>query len=205
MKKKLVVVVFLLFLAACRGRKISLVVSTPVVSPSALPAIFSPTPRFVDYPTATLTSPASTPAQPDPGTATLALTPTSTQVKKMLVEIIGCNTSLDILHQMGEVTNAFPVLRNYTDKKLTNVCATLSASDEDRTHPDKTVCVAELPAGYQITLKLTVDTGSGKDTSIKINVTSNEGIHVDAMHSNCLDIGFPGWLPDKVNVLEPIP
>jgi hypothetical protein len=84
---------------------------------------------------------------------TLAPTPsptqtfTSTQLPPPSQDILGCNTSLDILHQMGEVTNAYSIIRNTTGQSLTNVCATLSASDEARVHPDKTVCVAALPAG----------------------------------------------------------
>ena len=118
------------------------------------------------------------------------------------MDILGCNTSLDILHQMGEVTNAYPVVRNYTGNNLTKVCATLSASDEARIHPDKIACVAELPAGYQATLKLTVDTGVGLDTAIQVVVNTNEGLSTAASRSSCRDIGLPGWLPDKAGVIE---
>jgi hypothetical protein len=121
------------------------------------------------------------------------------------MEILGCNTSLDILHQMGEVTNAYPVVRNLMGNTLTNVCATLSASDEARAHPDKTACVAALPSGYQVILKLTVDTGSGQDTAIQVVVNTSEGIGTSISQSSCRDIGLPGWLPDRIGVIEPIP
>ena len=88
---------------------------------------------------------------------------------------------------------------------LTNVCAILSASDEARVHPDKTGCVALLPSGDQVILKLTVDTGFGKDTAIQVVVTSVEGFSASAKSSSCLDIGLPGWLPDRVGIIEPIP
>ena len=120
------------------------------------------------------------------------------------MDIIGCNTGLDILHQMGEVTNAYPVVRNYAQQNLTNVCATLSASDEARVHPDKTGCVASLPAGYQVVFKLTVDTGIGQDTSIQVVAHTNEGISASASRPSCRNIGLPDWLPDKVGVVEPI-
>jgi hypothetical protein len=120
------------------------------------------------------------------------------------LDILGCDTSIDLVHQMGEVTNAYPVIRNSTGKNLTNVCATLSASDEARVHPDKTACVAALPGGYQVTLKLTVDTGAGQDTTIQVVVTTNEGVNASASLSSCRDIGLPGWLPDRVGVIEPI-
>ena len=106
---------------------------------------------------------------------------------------------------MGEVTNAYPVIRNLTGNSLTNVCATLSATDEARVHPDKTACVAALPAGYQITLKLTVDTGVGQDTAIQVGVNTSEGLSATASSSSCRDIGLPGWVPDNVGVIEPIP
>jgi hypothetical protein len=106
---------------------------------------------------------------------------------------------------MGEVTNAYPVIQNYSGNNLTNVCATLSATDEARVHPDKTACVAELPAGYQVTLKLTVDTQVGQDTAINVVVNTNEGFSAAVSRSSCRDIGLPGWVPGKVGVIEPIP
>jgi hypothetical protein len=121
------------------------------------------------------------------------------------LDILGCNTSLDILHQMGEVTNAFPIVRNSTKRNLINVCATLSASDEARVHPDKTFCLALLPAGDQTVMKLTVDTGFKQDTSIQVIVTASKGVTATASRSSCLDIGLPGWVPDKVGKIEPIP
>jgi len=106
---------------------------------------------------------------------------------------------------MGEVTNAYPIIRNSTGSDLTNVCATLTASDEARLHPDKTSCIASLPNGFQVTLKLTVDTGFKQDTSIHVDVTSNEGVTASLTRSSCRDIGLPGWVPDKTGVVEPIP
>ena len=106
---------------------------------------------------------------------------------------------------MGEVTNVYPVISNATAKNLTNVCATLSASDEARVHPDKTACVALLPTGYQVILKLTVDSGTGQDTAIQVLVTTNEGLGASATRPSCENIGLPGWLPELVGVLRPIP
>jgi len=105
---------------------------------------------------------------------------------------------------MGEVTNTFPIVENSSGSLLTNVCATLSASDEARLHPDKTTCVAELPTGYKVTLKLTVDTGFEQDTYIQVDVKTAEGLNASTSRPSCADIGLPGWLPDKVGVIEPI-
>jgi hypothetical protein len=106
---------------------------------------------------------------------------------------------------MGEVTNAYPVISNATGNNLTNVCATLSATDEDRLHPDKTVCVALLPSGYQVTLKLTVDTTTAQDTAIQVAVTTSQGLGSSTTRPSCEAIGLPGWVPEMVGVLRPIP
>ena len=216
MAKTILAFTALFFLAACGGINIPLAISTPVISPSSMPAILSPTPPFIPSATPTTTAlpliitvtevPSTTPVTATtttelPITATATFTPTP----NLLLAILGCNTSLDITHQMGEVTNAYPVIRNSTGNELTNVCATLTASDEARLHPDKTSCIASLPNGYQATLKLTVDTGFKQDTSIQVDVTSNEGFTASLTRSSCRDIGLPGWVPGKIGVVEPIP
>ena len=60
---------------------------------------------------------------------------------------------------MGVVTNAYVTISNLGNGNLTNVCAKSSVSDEARRSQDKSECILSLPAGYQVTLKLTVDTG----------------------------------------------
>jgi hypothetical protein len=122
----------------------------------------------------------------------------------LLLEMVGCNTSLDLRHQMGEVTNAFARLQNPGDADLSGVCATLSASDEARQHPDKAACIPSLPAGHQVILKLTVDTGFNQDTSILVEVTADQG-SASLSRPSCTAIGLPGWVPDQVGVLQPIP
>jgi hypothetical protein len=224
-----------LLLVACSGQYIPLPIITPVISPSPLPVILSPTPPFIpsstytviilpftptssetpsktqtETPTSTATT---TPFSSATSTATFTFTATNpptpttipTQPSDLALDILGCNTSLDILHHMGEVTNAYPVVLNHTVNNLTNVCATLTASDEARVHPDKISCVAALPAGYQVILKLTVDTGFKQDTAIQVVVSTTEGLSASASHSSCRAIGLPDWLPDKVGVIEPIP
>ena len=214
MIKTATVTLLLLMLAACKGGYIPLTVATSITWPSPLPAVLSPTPRFIPTATPTLIILPATPTNTQPAgqppteypTYTLVSTPTSTpgQPASLAVDILECNTSNDILHSMGEVTNAFPIIRNYTGVNLNNVCATLSASDEDRAHPDKITCAASLPAGFQVTLKLTADTRVNEDTTIQVVVTSNEGFGAIAGSSNCMDIGLPGWTPDEINVMEPI-
>lgn len=204
-KPFLVIVPMLMLLAAC-GDIVLPTQTTPGTRVSSpLPAIFSPTSPFV--PTSTFTPIGGPPTATEPPTATFTISPTETPAVtlSLLVEISGCNTSLDITHGMGEVTNAYPLLKNYTLADLTNVCATLTANDEAREHPDKTACVPLLPAGHQVLLKLTVDTGFQVDTSIQIEVTSQEGQNASIAAPSCTALGLPGWIPDKVGVVEPIP
>jgi len=189
-------------LTSCSGLKIPLFSGTPVIEPSPYPQIISPTPPFIPTNTLTGTQPTGT-ANMETPTLTASTVPTS--VESLGLEILGCNTSLDITHGLGEVTNAFPVVRNQGKTDLTNVCATLSASDEAKAHPDKTACTITLPPGYQIVLKLTVDTGFKQDTSITVNVTTEQGFGANATRSSCREVGLPGSVPAKVGILEPIP
>lgn len=190
-------------MAGCVGIGPPVVVSLPAVSPSPLPAVLSPTPPFQPSPTPSGTLLAGSPSETPTASATLP-TPTLTAAGRLLLEIVGCNTSLDIRHQMGEVTNAFARLQNAGNADLSDVCATLSASDEARQHPDKTACIPSLPAGYQVTLKLTVDTGFKQDTSIQVDVATDQG-SATLSRPSCTEIGLPGWVPDQVGVLQPIP
>jgi hypothetical protein len=170
----------------------------PIVSPSPLPPIISPTPSWSPTSTASVTltfSPTTTPE---------LLTPSPTPAG-LIIDLLGCNTSLDITHGMGEVTNAYPILKNLSNQDLSDVCATLSASDEGRPHPQKTGCIPYLPKGYQGILKLTVDTGFRKDTSIQVEVVSNQGVNGKFSRESCRTLGLPGWVPGKVGLLEPVP
>ncbi len=202
---RLFAILLLANVAACTSVTIPAQPPTGIVSPSPSPAIRSPTLPFV--PTSTFTPIGGSPTLTETSTLTPTSSPTATPsgTPGLLLEISGCNTSLDITHGMGEVTNAYPLLKNTTPADLTTVCATLSASDEDREHPDKTVCVDLLPAAHQVTLKLTVDTGFQEDTSIQVDVTTQEGLTATIEAPSCRDIGFPGWIPAEVGVIKPIP
>jgi hypothetical protein len=206
MIRTILVFTILFFLAACGGINVPLALITPVVSPSSIPAILSPTPPFIPSSTPTPTvHPSFITLTEVPSTTPTTPTATITPAVRLFLEISGCNTSLDVTHGMGEVTNAYPVIYNYTGAELTNVCATLSATDEGRLHPDKTACAPSLPTGYRIMLKLTVDTGYEQDTAIQVEANSSEGFAASQQVASCRELGFPGWIPSKVGILEPIP
>lgn len=189
----------LLLLAACTWANVNVEVATPAVSPSPSPRILSPTPPFLPSDTAA-PDPTST-VTPDLPIPTATILPET----EFQARITACDTSLDLSHGMGEVTNAYVLLQNYSPADLTEVCATLSASDEARQHPDKRACVASLPAGAQVTLKLTVDTAFRQDTALRVEVVSQEGFSADADAPSCRDAGLPGRPPAGNGTVEPIP
>jgi hypothetical protein len=119
------------------------------------------------------------------------------------VEILGCDTSIDVSHGMGEVTNAYVVLRNIGGTNLTNVNTTLRALDEGREHPDKTVEVSSLLAGYQVTLKLTVDSTYQEQTPIQIEVAADGGLFQRVGAESCEDIGL--FAPNPSDLTTPMP
>jgi hypothetical protein len=121
------------------------------------------------------------------------------------VDILGCNTSIDITHGMGEVTNAYVTVKNTGTVDLPNTCALLRAIDEeDREHPDKKVCVANLPVRNQVTLKLTVDSVYQQNTVIQVDTSSNDVLLLRVDKPSCTDIGLFGGAPSDVGVIKPI-
>lgn len=174
------------------------ITATSDVTPAALtntPVPGSPTPTGTDTPVATEVI-TTTPIIPVP--LTLLPTITSTASTAVNAEILGCNTSIDITHGMGEVTNAYVIISNISEINLTNVCATLNAQDEGRPHPDKTKCVASLPAGYQVIEKLTVDSTLGKASPVQVDVTMGSILLQRVAQNSCTNIDL---LPPKVGNL----
>ena len=105
---------------------------------------------------------------------------------------------------MGQVTNAYVTIKNTGNVDLLNACALLRAIDEDREHPDKEVCVTNLPAQYQVTQKLTVDSQYQADTIIQVDVTSNGIILLRVDKQSCRDISLIGGAPTDTGVVKPL-
>jgi hypothetical protein len=217
MKKTLPLALFLIFsLTACNGWSYT-VPTFPAPPPTITPSIFTPTPIILtitntttpavvsETPTVTATpviptetSTAFTEAPPPSDTPTLP--PVSPNI---IVEVLGCNTSIDLTHGMGEVTNAYVTLKNNTGTDLTNLCTTLNARDEGRVHPDKTVCVPLLEQGRQVTLKLTADSTYRVETPIQVEVKSGETLLSRLGQDSCTDIGL--FAPNPGLLLTPVP
>ena len=189
----------------------------PVWTPisSSTPGIVTATPIILSLPfTATpgvIVITPMTPTNTEIPSPTLTLAPvlptetfTPVPIQSVAVDILGCNTSIDITHGMGEVTNAYVTVKNTGTVDLPNTCALLRAIDEDREHPDKKVCVTNLPVQNQVTLKLTVDSAYKKDTVIQVDATSNEVILLRVDRPSCTDIGLFGGAPSDVGVIKPI-
>ena len=218
MKNPTLLLIMLAFsLTACGD--MDFVTSAPnpfAVTPSRPPTILSPTPVFLVYPTTSATlppppsltpSPAITEGTPPTATETFTPPPTVTLTnapQPLAIQLLGCDTGIDITHGMGEVTNAYVTLVNASGPDLTTVCATLSAADEGRIHPDKLICIPSLPRGYQVTLKLTIDTTFQVNTIVGVAVTSNEGILANAGGLACQDIGSFKPAPETIGVLQPV-
>ena len=215
--KRLIPLTFFLItsLTACDGWSYT-VPTFPAPPPTITPSIFTLTPIIVtitntttpsvvtDTPTETATSVTPTETataftEVPTHTATVTLPPVSPNI---IVDVLGCNTSIDITHGMGEVTNAYVTLKNNTGVDLTDLCTTLNAQDEGRVHPDKTVCVPLLADGQQVTLKLTVDSTYKVETPIQVEVKSGENLLARIPKDSCTDIGL--FAPNPGTLLTPV-
>jgi hypothetical protein len=178
----------------------SIVTATPiVVAASATSTPLVPTSTAIPFITAT-SAPTLIPSE------TAIILPTDTSPPggpSVSVEILGCNTSIDVTHGMGEVTNAFVVLRNTGVIELTNLSVTLNALDEGRAHPDKTVEVTSLLANHRVMLKLTVDSTYQEETPIQVEVAGDAGLFHRVGAESCRDIGLFAPNPGELNT--PVP
>ena len=104
---------------------------------------------------------------------------------------------------MGEVTNAFVTLKNTGNVELTNLVTTLYALDEGRVHPDKTQETSSLPAGYEVTLKLTVDSTYKQESPIQVEVNSDQELFPRAGVDACRDIDLLTSKPDSLKTPMP--
>ncbi len=211
----ILLILWMFFVASCNGWVIQPFPNnppTPFLPPTNTPSIFTPTPVVIGVASATPQIATSTPILFITATTTPTLIPSDTSVftqtsvpggPAVSVEILGCNTSIDVTHGMGEVTNAFVVLRNTGMIELTNVKTTLNALDEGREHPDKTVEVASLLAGYKVTLKLTVDSTYKAETPIQVEVTADGGLFQRLGTDSCKDTGLFAPNPNDLNTPMP--
>src|SRR5215207_2042775 len=208
-----------LFVASCNGWVIQpgpFNPPTPFLPPTNTPSIFTATPivvgasatptgQIVQVPTLTNIPFITATSAPTliPSETPIAIETTLPSAPAISVDILGCNTSIDVVHGMGEVTNAFVVLRNTGGIELTNLKITLNALDEGREHPDKTVEVSSLLAGYNVTLKLTVDSTYQEETPIQVEISADAGLFQRIGAESCKDIGLFEPNPDALST--PLP
>lgn len=217
MKKSIFSILLLLLAASCNGWVIqpgSFNPPTPFLPPTNTPSVLTATPVVIPLsPTATIQIlPTATSISFITATSIPTLIPSSTPGSiqtsvpggpAVSVEILGCNTSIDVTHGLGEVTNAFVILRNIGGVDLNNVTATLRALDEGEEHPDKTVEVPSLLAGYKVMLKMTVDSTYQAETPIQVEVTADGGLFQRVGADSCKDIGL--FAPNPTDLTTPVP
>ncbi len=175
------------------------VTSTPVVISLTPTITYTPFPTFTNAPTLTASStPTATP------TVHATLTNDPFGKPSISIKVLGCNTSIDVTHGMGEVTNAFVTLTNTGAVELTDIKATLFALDEGREHPDKTVELTSLAIRYQVTIKLTVDSTFKKETPIQVEVATDQGAFPREGLASCTDLGLFAPKPDGLNTPVPV-
>lgn len=203
MKKIIPTILMALLLTSCNGWVVQPFPGnppTPFLPATPTPPIITPTPNI---PTATITLtpvPTNTPFVVISDTPSLINLPSGPSIS---VEVLGCNTSIDVTHGMGEVTNAFITLKNTGSVQLTSLKATLFALDEGREHPDKTIEITSIPVAFQVTIKLTVDSTYQQETPIQIEVSGDGGLFQRVGSASCEDIGL--LAPNPNGLYTPVP
>ena len=217
MKRSIFTILLLLLTTSCNGWVIQpgpFNPPTPFLPPTNTPPIVTATPVVIAAsPTSTIQIlPTATSISFITATSVPTLIPSNTpdtiqttvpSGPAVAVEILGCNTSIDVTHGLGEVTNAFVVLRNTGGVDFINMTATLRALDEGEEHPDKTVEVPSLLTGYQVTLKMTVDSTYQEKTPIQVEVTADGGLFQRVGADSCKDIGL--FAPEPGDLITPVP
>ena len=209
MKKHIPLFLAMLLLSSCNGWIIQpLPGPTAFLPPTPTPSIFTPTPVVIGVATSTpqiatnTSQPTLIPTSIDTSIPTSTQTPAS-YGPSISIKVLGCNTSIDVTHGMGEVTNAFVTLKNNGSVELTNIKATLFALDEGRVHPDKTAELTSLPVGYQVTVKLTVDSTYKQESPIQVEVVTDQSTFPREGLASCTDIGI--FVPRPDGLKTPIP
>jgi hypothetical protein len=213
MKRVIPLILAMLITTSCNGWIIQPGnLPTPFLPPTPTPSIFTATPVVIVVASATPQVATSTPISFITATSAPTFSPSNTPASaattlpsgpSISVEVLGCNTSIDVVHGMGEVTNAFVTVRNTGGVELTNLKVTLKALDEARVHPDKTAEVASLPVGYKVNLKLTVDSTYKAETPIQIEVSGDAGLFQRVGADSCKDIGLFAPNPDSLKTPMP--
>jgi hypothetical protein len=214
MKTPFLAIVFAFLLSSCNGWSFQPIPGpTPFLPPTPTPSIYTPTPVVIgaSSPTPAVATNTVVPTNTNlpNATNTEAIPPSSTHTATpsgpaIAINVLGCDTSVDVSHGMGEVTNAFVTLKNTGGVELTNIRVTLFALDEGREHPDKTVELAALPIGNQVTVKLTVDSTYQAETPIQVEVASAQGLFPREGQASCTDIGIFAPNPNSLNTPVPV-
>lgn len=212
MKKIIPIILFSLIATSCNGWTIQPLSNnpTPFVLSTPTPVVFSPTPAIADITPTVTNTPTFLPTNTNMPIPTLTEAPLNTNTPTSIVNapalqilVLGCNTSIDVTHGMGEVTDAYVTLKNIGNVDLTNLVATLYALDEGREHPDKIQEITLLPVSHEVTLKMTVDSTYKQESPIQVEVSSDQKLFPREGLGSCRDIGL--FAPKPEVLTTPVP
>ncbi|MDP2974225.1 MAG: hypothetical protein Q8N60_04185 [Candidatus Diapherotrites archaeon] len=85
-----------------------------------------------------------------------------------------CETSMNVLQGLGEVTNVYITVENYGDKAATNVKISATANDVGQQISNASGTISAISIGATKKIKLTVDTENNIPTTATVTVTCPE-------------------------------
>ncbi len=203
----------LIFCAAgCEGWSVQLADSATAEPPPSRTAVISTPTPFVatlrgpsgatasSWPTASPTETNPTPSHPRATSPTsLPDTDTATAPESRIeASILGCDGNADLAGETGSDTSAYVLVMNAGSSDATNVCATLNGLDEQRPLADKTRCLADLPAGYEVTFRLTIGMTYRPATPVQVEIKSSDSLLLRLGDAACPN---PILEPDQVGSL----
>lgn len=139
--------------------------NTPTSTPTPTKSL-TPTPTFTSTPSPT---PSSTPTPPP----------------KLNIMIQSCDIGIDLLNNLGEVTNAYITVQNIGERDISDINMLLTANDEQKPYAKRSFTLQYLPADYEITVKLTVDTESMVDTVLTFTLDAEPEVHEKITKEGC--------------------
>ncbi|MDD4083186.1 MAG: transglutaminase-like domain-containing protein, partial [Sphaerochaetaceae bacterium] len=102
---------------------------------------------------------------------------------KLNAQITNCQSNLNILQGLGEVTDVYVSITNSGAYDLHNIKVTAHASDEDQPYKN-TANYTTLQVGQTASTKLTLDTQQNVPTLVTVTITSDEGTNLN-LQINC--------------------
>lgn len=107
------------------------------------------------------------------------------KVPKISLSIDACHESLDIFHGLGEVLDVYMTLENYGTKEARNIQVTSTSSDVDKILGSSRATIGSLGPNKYVKFKLTLDTRSGQQSYVTVNVDCDECQPISTSSGDC--------------------